>query len=78
MATQPAHVKVYSSAIPLSVWGGLALVAIALVIMWAMPAARMLVGAGLAAGVVLAAVLIILRRRSSPGESPAAPLHLRD
>jgi L-asparagine transporter-like permease len=78
MATQPAHVKVYSSAIPLSIWGGLALVAIALVIMWAMPATRMIVGIGLTAGILLAAVLVILRRRWGAGDSSAAPLHLRD
>jgi hypothetical protein len=31
------------------------------------------------AGILLAGVLLILRRRSRPGDdSPAAPLHLRD
>jgi hypothetical protein len=78
MATPPAHVKVYSSAIPLSVWGGLALVAIAVAIMWALPASRVIVGTGLLAGTLLAAVLIILRRRSHAAGSSAAPLHLRD
>jgi hypothetical protein len=79
MATSPAHVRVYWSAIPLSVWGGLSLVAIAVAIMWALPEARLIVGTGLGAGVLLAAVLIMLRRRpAAKDESEAAPLHLRD
>ena len=79
MATPPAHVRIYSSAIPLGVWGGLSLVAIAGVIMWALPSARQLVGTGIVAGVLIAGVMLMLRRRSRPGDdSPAAPLHLRD
>lgn len=78
MAT-PAHVKVYSSSIPVGVWGGLALVAIALVIMWAIPAARFIVGSGLAGGLILAGALWLRYRRAQAAEeSPAAPLHLRD
>jgi len=82
MAAGPAHVKVYSSRLSLGVWGGLALVAIALAIMWALPEARVLVGTGLVFGIGLAVVLIALRRHStqqSPGEhEEASPLHLRD
>lgn len=80
MATlPPAHVKVYSSAIPVSVWGGLALVAIAMAILWVVPAARQIVGIGLVTGILLAAVLVIQRRRARGTESQAAaPLHLRD
>jgi hypothetical protein len=79
MATRPANVKVYSSAIPVSVWSGLALVAIAAAIMWAVPQARWLVGVGMVAGGILAAVMVAMRRKSGskPDES-AAPLHLRD
>jgi hypothetical protein len=78
MAT-PAHVRLYSSAIPVGIWSGLVLVAIAVAIMWALPQARLVVGAGMGAGILLAGVLLILRRRSRPGDdSPAAPLHLRD
>ena len=78
MATSPAHVKVYSSSIPVSVWGGLALVAIALAIMWAVPAARLVVGSGLLGGLVLAGGLWMRRRKALAGETPDTPLHLRD
>jgi hypothetical protein len=79
MATPPGHVKMYSSAVPVSVWGGLALVAVASALLWLLPQARQLVGAGLAAAVVIGGVLMVLRRRSKTGgDSPAAPLHLRD
>jgi hypothetical protein len=78
MAT-PARVRLYSSAIPVGVWSGLVLVALAVAIVWALPQARTLVGAGIAAGILLAGVLLILRQRSRHGgDSPAAPLHLRD
>ena len=78
MATPPAHVKLYGSSLPLGVWGGLGVLAIAGVIMWALPSARQLVGTGILAGVVIAGVLLALRRRSQKQDSPAAPLHLRD
>lgn len=78
MTTHPARVKMYSSSIPLGVWGGLSLVAIALVIMWALPAARLIVGSGLVAGVLLAVVLLLRRRRAADPHEEAAPLHLRD
>jgi hypothetical protein len=74
-----AYVKVYSSSIPFGVWSGLALVALAVALMWALPQARLLVGIGFVAGALLAAGLVLMRRRSAgrPDES-AAPLHLRD
>ncbi len=78
MTTPPARVKLYSSSIPRGVWGGLSLVAIALVIMWALPAARLIVGSGLMAGVLLAVVLLLRRRRAADRHEEAAPLHLRD
>lgn len=78
MATSPAHVKVYSSSIPLTVWSGLVLVAIAVAIMWAVPASRFVVASGLAGGLLLAGALVMRRRRALSGESPEAPLHLRD
>ena len=54
------------------------LVAIALVIMWAVPTARFVVGSGLLGGLVLAGALWMRRRKALTGESPEAPLHLRD
>jgi len=78
VTTPPARVRLYSSSIPLGVWGGLSLVAIALAIMWALPQARLLVGAGLLAGILLAVVLYVLRKRSAAPHDEAAPLHLRD
>ena len=79
MASRPANVKVYSSAIPVTVWSGLALVAIAAAIVWALPQPGLLVVAGLASGAVLAAALVMLRRRSAARpDTTAAPLHLRD
>jgi hypothetical protein len=53
-------------------------VAIAVAIMWAIPAARFIVGSGLAGGLLLAGALWMRRRQAQSGESPAAPLHLRD
>jgi hypothetical protein len=79
MGSRPARVKVYSSAIPVSVWSGLALVAIAAAIVWALPQARLLVVAGLVSGAVLAAALVMLRRRSAARpDTTTTPLHLRD
>lgn len=79
MTTRPAHVKVYSSAMSLGIWGGLGLAAIGVVLLWALPEARELVGSLLGAGALLAVVLLILRRRSMEDhDSEAAPLHLRD
>jgi hypothetical protein len=74
-----AHVKVYSSSIPVGVWsGGLALVAIAALLIWALPQARVLVAIGFVAGGLLALGLVLMRRRAAgrPDES-SAPLHLR-
>ncbi len=80
MAAPPARVKLYSSAIPVGTWSGLVLVAIAAAIMWAVPEARLIVGTGLVVGAALAAVLMVLHRRSRPGgDSPvraAAPARL--
>jgi hypothetical protein len=79
MATSRAHVKVYSSSIPVGVWSGLALVAIAVAIAWAMPQARWIVAIGAAAGLALAAVLVMFRRRMAGApDDTSAPLHLRD
>lgn len=79
MSTRTAHVNVFSSALSLSIWAGVALAVIGVVLFWAMPESRELIGFLLGAGVLLAVVLLILRRRSIVDDhSEAAPLHLRD
>ncbi len=50
MATPSANVRMYGSALPLSAWGGLVLVANAIAIAWALPQARAIVAIGVAGG----------------------------
>lgn len=66
----------------LGLWGGLSLVAIGLIIMWALPAVPVIVDAGLIVVGALTAVLVVLKKRLTPeaaaDHEEAAPLHLRD
>ena len=71
--TQPERaVQINISGIPVAGVGGLGLVAMAVVVSFFMPAARWTMIAGVLGGCVLAAVLVIVRRRLDKRE-PGAP-----
>jgi hypothetical protein len=78
MATPKARVSMYGSALPLSAWGGLALVAIAVAIAWALPQARTLAVIGIAGGLALSFFLARKHRAANEDAEAAAPLHLRE
>lgn len=76
MGTPRAQVRLYGSSLPLSAWGGLALVVIAIAIAWALPEARAIVAIGIAGGLALA--FLLARRRRNAEDEVTQPLHLRE
>jgi hypothetical protein len=69
-----------SSAIAL--WAALGLIAVGLVVMWAVPQVPVIVGTVLVGAGALTGVLAVLKKRLTPEKADeheeAAPLHLRD
>lgn len=65
MAMHRASVQIFSTTVPVDGWGGLTLLGLAAVIIWAFPAAGLAVLIGALGGAVIAASAIMLGRRSS-------------
>lgn len=81
MATPTASPKVDHSATPTGVWVAAVLFLVGVAVWWLMPA-QWMVASGLMFVGLLAAVLVVLKRRMTPeslkDHDEAAPLHLRD
>ena len=77
MTLKRAFVKVYSTPIPMSGWRGSVWLLVGAAIFIALPEARALVIAGLLGGVVIAGVLIYIRRgRGASGPGRGTPIVL--
>ena len=76
MAVKRAFVQVFSTPIPVSGWRGAAWLGVAVAIFLALPEARALVTAGVLGGIVIAAVLILLRQATGSGPRRGTPIAL--
>jgi hypothetical protein len=76
MAVKRAFVRVFSTPIPVSGWRGTAWLAVAAGIFLTLPEARALVTTGFLGGIVIAAVLILIRHRGSSGPRRGTPIVL--
>lgn len=74
MAGHFACVQLYSTRIPLAGWGSTTLLAIAALIVSAVPEARTLTVMGLASGAAFGAALIVIRSHSRQRETVAGGL----
>ena len=74
MAGHFACVQLYSTRIPLAGWGSTTLLAIAALLVSAVPEARMLTLIGLASGAAFGAALILVRSHSRQRETVAGGL----
>jgi hypothetical protein len=63
MTNNRAGFAIYSTTIPLNGWTGLPLLGVAAAMVWALPAAALVLVSGLAGGALIASTLIRLRAR---------------
>jgi len=72
-----AFLRLFSTRLPMTGWRGVPWIGIAIAIVVALPQARALIAVGLGGGVVLGAVLILIRHQGGPsGPRRGTPITL--